>query len=314
MNIENDVILITAHTPDLKRKECLRNLLASINKEKFDIVVSANSELPGEIYEVADFIIYDKLNFLIHDFDKKISIWWGNDDFRVQTTELKSFNHIVAAQTLITNGLNWCKNKGYKKLHFLEYDSLILDDSIFFENSEILNNSTMVWYSHPADHGLFSSYSINLERIPYFWLDLSFKKLWKFMDSDSDKIIESYGMSLIESTRDTTERNFSLYSQRVKSNLFNTDCTEDWAVVVGKNGKFFSFTLNDNRELMKVLYILNDQKIHTVSCPKSCWNLLELGEISEIHNIKILVDGNLKREYDFSKIDKTKFTEKNFLR
>ena len=172
----------------------------------------------------------------------------------------------------------------------------------------------MVWYSHPADHGLFSSYSINLERIPYFWLDLSFKKLWKFMDSDSDKIIESYGMSLIESTRDTTERNFSLYSQRVKSNLFNTDCTEDWAVVVGKNGKFFSFTLNDNRELMKVLYILNDQKIHTVSCPKSCWNLLELGEISEIHNIKILVDGNLKREYDFSKIDKTKFTEKNFLR
>jgi hypothetical protein len=314
MNLKNDVILITAHAPDRKRRDLLRNLLYSIDREKFDVVISANSALPEEFFDLCDYIIFDKSNKLIRDYDKKIVIWWGNQDFYVNSSEIKSFNHLVAAQTLITNGFNWCKNTGYRKLHFLEYDSIINDDTVFGENSKLLENYSIVWYDHPAGHGLFSSYSVNLDKLPYFWFDTAQRRLEKFLASDEDKILEAHGMNLLKSTGESFQRSFPDYDNRVKTNLFNTDGSEDWTVILGNEGAFYCFVMNNTSEKLEVLFIVNNEKNFRLEARKGTWHLQEIAKITEADNVKILVDGNLKREYDFSKIDRYKFIEKNFMK
>jgi len=314
MSSKNDVILITAHAPDRRRRDLLRNLLYSIDREKFDIVISVNSPLPEEFFDLCDYIIFDKSNKLIRDYDKKIVIWWGNDDFCVNSSEIKSFNHLVAAQTLITNGFNWCKNKGYRKLHFLEYDSIVNDDTIFKENSNLLESYSMIWYDHPSGHGLFSSYSVNLDKLPYFWFDTQHRRLEKFLNSDEDKILEAHGMNLLKSTPEAYQRVFWEYDNRVKTNLFNTDDLEDWTVIIGHEDTFHCFVMNNTSNDIEVLFVVNNKEIFRVSTGKGNWYSQELSKIDETHSVKILVNGNLKREYDFTKIDKYKFIEKNFMK
>ena len=306
-----DVVLVTSHTPDSERKAYLRSLLKSINRQKFDIVVSTNTPVSEDVWEMCDFVVYDKSNHLIHDFDKKIMLWWGNGEIGVRSSEIKSFNHIVAAQTLILNGLNWCKYKGYQKLHFLEYDSLVLDDSVFEENSEILEHSSIVWYDHPSGHGLFSSYSLNLEKLPLHWFNSDL--LQGFLDSESEKIIESYGALLLGSTEDALQREFLTYDRRIKTNLFNTDSIEDWAVILGKDHDVYAFVMNNTKDWLETLFILNNEKVTKVEVQRGHWNLIKIGATHNVQNAKIIVGDKVKRDYDFSKIDKIKFFEKNFL-
>ena len=311
--MSRDVILITAHVPDRKRRDLLRNLLYSIDRQTFDVVISVNSSLPEEFFDLCDHLVFDKSNKLIQDYDKKIVLWWGNEDFHVNSSEIKSFNHIVAAQTLITNGFNWCKNKSYRKLHFLEYDSIIEDDTVFKENSSLLEDHSMIWYSHPNGHGLFSSYSVNLDKLPQFWFDADQLRLEKFLSLEEDKILEAYGMNLVNATEEVFERDFEQYNRRVKTNLFNTDGSEDWVVVLGSEDTFYCFVMNNSLENLEVLVIFNNEKNFRIDVRKGTWHIQEIAKISEADNIKILVNGNLRREYDFSKIDRHDFVKKNFM-
>lgn len=315
MNLKNDVILITSHTPCENRRELLKKLILSIDRKKFDIIISSNTPIPWDFHTLCDFLIYDSSNPLIFDFDKKIEFFMDTDSFYLHSSEVKSFNHIIAAQSLITNGLNWAKNRGYTKLHFLEYDSDILDDSIFIENSIILDKASIVWYEHPAGHGLFSSYSVNIKKLPGFWFDLSLKDLHKFMDTDADKIIEKFGMCMIRSTYGENKRDFNDYSSRVRSNLFNTDDTENWGIIVAdREGNFYSFVLNNTKDLLEIIYILNDKDIINIDLERGAWNLRLIGRADEIKKATIISDGKIKSAYDFRIVNKEKFIEKNFIR
>ena len=64
---EKDLILLTAYTPDLERKNILLNVLKSIDKNKFDIMVSSHSSISEEALEYCNYFIYDKKNTLLFD-------------------------------------------------------------------------------------------------------------------------------------------------------------------------------------------------------------------------------------------------------
>ena len=315
MNPNKDVILITAHTPDRKRKDLLLDLVLSINRDVFDIVVSCNSKIHEDVYDYCDYVLYDKENRLARDYDKKMMLWWANNNFIVNTTEIKNFNHIVAAASLITNGLSLCKSLGYTKVHFLEYDSKILDDSAFTENSNLLDDYSIVFYNHPHGYGLFSSYSVNLNKIPDFWLDTKLERLHDYLKKPNDKILEEYGKHLVVQTPDAYVARWEEYDRRVKTNLFNTDDIEDWVVAVEREGNFVGFSTNIKKgtDALRVLYIINDEHIISAQVHYNVWFTQNLGTVEDVHNIKILVNGVLRNEYDFTKIEKKKYISRNFI-
>lgn len=313
MNLKNDVILITSHAPDTSRKLLLEDLIMSIDRSKYDIVVSTNVPLEEKVQSLCDGVVFDNQNVLLTDFDKKISLWVSTESFNINSTDVKGFNHILAAQQLITNGLNWCKNRGYEKLHFLEYDSRIIDFTIFEENNKILNDFTVVWYPHPAGHGLFSSYSVNLKRLPAFWFDLSLKEIKEYVEVAPQKIIEAYGMTQLTSTVGTYEKDFRLYQNRVISNLYNTDNYDNWTIVVADSVKqeFVCFVMNNTQDILNVDFIANDQDPIKVETKRGFWSITRLGTIEEVNDIKISIDGELKRHHNFSNINKEKYISLN---
>ena len=82
-----DLILITSYTPDSIRKNLLLDSLKSIDKNKFDIMVSSHSSISEEALEYCNYFIYDKKNTLLFDLEYKLSYWFLCSAFKIYTTE-----------------------------------------------------------------------------------------------------------------------------------------------------------------------------------------------------------------------------------
>lgn len=313
---KKDVILITAHTPDQTRKKLLLDLIGTINRQKFDVVISANSKLPKKVYDICNYVIYNQENKLLTDFKYKFSLAWRNDSFHISTTEVKQFNHILAAGSLIFNGIKFCKSLGYEKLHFLEYDSIILNDKILEENSVKLDTHPIVWYNHPANLGIYSSYSLNIKMLTDVWTNYFENNVDRYLNENNCKILEEFSKELFLNVENAYQEDLQKYNECVKTNLFNTDDNDDWVVVLSDGIDVYSFVLGLDKfdRDVDTFFVINNKNILNIKMSNNVWKLNRIGNINEIHNIKIFIDKTLQKEYDFNVIDKKYFFSLNCIK
>ena len=64
-----DLILITAHCPDIKRKNLLHDLVISLQeiRVEYDIMISSHTHLSSEITESVEYTYYDSSNKILKD-------------------------------------------------------------------------------------------------------------------------------------------------------------------------------------------------------------------------------------------------------
>ena len=308
-----DLILITAYTPDAERISVLDDLLESIDREHFDVMISSHSSISDEVVEKSDYFIFQKKNVLLTDLDQKIKWWFENESLEISTTEFKNFNHLIAAGSLILNGLSAAKSFGYEKVHFLEYDSLIIDDTEFRENSQTLEEYSVVWYKHHDLHTVFSLISFNVKKIKPEWFDLSDNVFYSFLESSGDNILESFNSKMIGEEKAFCKEVSSLLSGKIETNKYNSN-EEDWITVVAQDDKFILFNFN-HTGINDITVIYNDSEMKRfLNTEKGTWITRALGKTEEINKIKIFLNDTLIKSYDFSVIDKEKYIKNNWLK
>jgi len=308
-----DLILIASHTPDIQRVKYLRDLLNSINKDRYDVMISSHSPIPEDLIEESDHFVFQKRNTLLTDFDHKFAYWFENEFFCISSTEFKTFNHLIAAGSLMLNGLSSARSFGYEKVHFIEYDSLILDDSEFFINSKLLENNSVVWYEHADLKTAFPLMSLNINKLNPSWFDLTENIFYDFLKDSSDKTLESFNLKLINRESQKIRREFSRLSEKIETQRYTTD-EEDWVTVVAEDNKFILFNFNHTGK-NEVSVILNDNEIkNLLNTNKGTWMTISLGNIDEIHKMKIFLNDELVRSYDFNNVDKHKYIKTNWLK
>ena len=308
-----DLILITAYTPDSERVELIKELLKTIDRDSFDVMISSHSSVSDEVVKSCDYFIFQKKNTLLTDIDHKIKFWFGNGSFEIFTTEFKNYNHLIAAGSLILNGLSAAKNFGYEKVHFLEYDSLILDDEEFKQNSKILDEHSIVWYEHPdLKNTVFSLISFNVKKIKHGWFDLSDEIFYSFLEKSEDNILESFNLKMIKEEHAFCKHASSL-SEKIQTCRYTSD-EEDWITVVSDGNNFVLFDFN-HTGINDISVIINDDTVKVFSNHnKGTWMTRTLGRTEEINKIKIFLNDALIRSYDFSIIDKEKYIKKNWIK
>lgn len=307
-----DLILITAYTPDLERVQLLKELLKTIDRDSFDIMISSHSPVSDEVVKGCDYFLFQKKNTLLTDIDHKIKFWFGNEFFEISTTEFKNYNHLIAAGSLILNGLSAAKNFGYEKVHFLEYDSLILDDEEFKQNSKILDEYSIVWYEHPHLNTVFSLISFNVNKIKPEWFDLSEEIFYSFLEKSEDNILESFNLKMIKEEHAFCKQTSSL-SQKIQTCRYTSD-EEDWITLISNGNDFVLFDFN-HTGINDIIVIINDDIVKVFNNhDKGAWIIRSLGRVEDINKIKILLNDVMIRSYDFSVIDKEKYINKNWIK
>ena len=311
--MKKDLILITSYTPDEERENLLFNLLESIDRDVFDVMISSHSSVSRKIIEKCDFFLFHKENILLTDPEYKMTFWFSNGEFKIITTEFKNYNHIIAAGSLILNGLSCARGFGYKKVHFLEYDSLILDSSEFLDNSRLLDDHSVVWYNHPRFNTVFSLISFNLEKIDESWFSLSNDLFYSFLEGSGTNTLESFNLVMINKREDHLMKDILQLDGKIETCRYTSDEPDSVAVVGDRgNGDFLLFNNNKSGNNNDICVIVNDSYVKKIiNSKKGTWVLRPIGKIDEINTIKILLNQEVIRNYDFSVLDKEEYIKRN---
>lgn len=314
-NLKKDLILVTAYTPDDIRKKYLEDLLLSIDKDKFDIMISSHSNISEKSLNMCDYFIYDKNNYILYDHKHKVKNFFKTSSMELYTTEWSDFNHMIAAGTLIFNGLCYARDMKYEKVHYIEYDSLIINDIELLENSKLLDDYSMVYYKllFEYDYVLYSLFSLNLNKINDKWFDNSIQNFEKFINNSNIRTLESYNTILKDLNEiPSYEKDLNNMSNNIKTNL-HTSFYPNFSLPVRKEDKIFIFLQNETGEEIDCVVKINEkEELYFRNENIGTWTLNEICDYDILVKLKI-EDRKSKiiKQYDFEKIDKFDFFESN---
>lgn len=307
-----DLIIINSYTPDYEREELLRKFVNQIDKTNFDIMVVSHSRLPDDLYEKVDYFIFDKENEILTNIDSKYQSWWGNEHFKINTTEARQFNHSVAAYKLFFIGINNAKILGYKKVHIIEYDTSLNNMSHFNNNSKLLDNHSLVYYKTNYTPALISfPMSFNLDKLNEEW----FKTQKNKIINGKYKTLEDLEFFLITQQQDTHYKSHEILKDGgIKINLYASFGKEIWTCpLVDESSDLILFVNNKNKEELKVKAVINENTIKNLVTKPNYWSIIRLCKYEDINKLLIIKQDNNIINYDFTKIDKETYKLKNYI-
>lgn len=161
----NEVVLITSHANNHKKKEILKDCVLEIKRQGYDIILSSHIEVDNDVKELVDYFILDKENPIVkhtdyHLYDKSPMSYWVNQiDFYFSI--VFELNHGYAVLKLIKNGASIALSNGYDKIHVVDYDYILKDDNVIKTHSNLLDSYDLVKYNwndclYLISSGLFS--------------------------------------------------------------------------------------------------------------------------------------------------------------
>ena len=318
-----DLIVIGAYCPDKERQKLLNNLVDSLLniQESYDILISTHSKIPEYIVDKVDYIFYDKDNNLIINDLKYLNQPWfkPNNETTIYTTFLSGYSTYLTAYKLLIGGLGLGKALGYKKAHFIEYDTHLPNFDEFFDNTKLLDSYASIQYKNKdiLPWGIGNFISFNLTQIDPIFLEYDEKKLLSFIEhygKTNERVTEG-----ILSRTSRLEKDFKVLEDKgIEVNLSSKaqkDELDFWTVPYydPKTDNINFICWNQRSEgPINVSVIINNNKLTSFeNVAYRNYHIRELGPISEINEILVLVNNKIKTHIDFNSINKEDYKKTN---
>lgn len=324
----NDLIFITSYHPTLKQEDMLRNLVNNISNlsKDFDIMISSHSYVPKDICDKVDYVIYDKENKVLTGDEYRATLWVKlTDNYKINTQYVGNSNTMLASWKLQITACSLAKTLGYKKVHKIEYDTIVNDLSEFTENSHLLNEYDTIFYSSKSTHPPF-----NIKHISGMVQSFNLSSLIPiFQTYNENDIMEYYykkGKNIPEILRHLAEiengnkiyyKSLSLINTpQIQSGLVKRSDDNWYVPYYDPKGDELRFLVRKNDPKSpnpKVELIVNNnyQKLDLPTTP-SYWFHMPLMEYKKVNSLKVLINNKLFYEIDFTSLDETKFKNHNY--
>jgi hypothetical protein len=326
-----ELILIGAHCPDQEREDLLSkcvNLLQN-SRDRYDLLICSHTFIPEHIVKKVDFVFFDRNNELIYDLEYLNQPWFSPfDGMTIFSTFIGDFSTYLAVYRILISGLGFAKMFGYKKVHYIEYDTMVYDLSILYDNSEKLEEyDNVVFQKKERDFELNLAWPIgNFMSFKVESIDESFTKYNK------EKLLEL----LLNSSAKTNEKitndimrlnNNSIYVKNLDdvsvnqiefalSAKTNKDSMNYWTVPFynTKEDKVSVVVWNNKDETpVDVLFIINDvQTIVVNNIKKYEWTIRDVGELNKIEKIIIMVNDKVKNKIILDNNTRELFKKTNY--
>ena len=172
--MEEEIVLISAYTPTKEKVTLLRNLVSKLKEFKYKIAVCTHSITPQDIIEECDYFFYDKENKLNYDLDIKYNHYFNAAGFKFKFKGgYNPSTHIYPIIKMVYPSIKYLQGLGYKKLHHLEYDTILTGNDSLKTHSLLLDSYDIVGYNENPEKnyilGGFKSYNmlnVNFNKIP----------------------------------------------------------------------------------------------------------------------------------------------------
>jgi hypothetical protein len=330
-NNMKELILIGAHCPDDEREKLLNECIDVLQRcrNEYDILICSHTEIPSYISKKVDYVFYDKNNDLITDLKYLNQPWFSPvDGMTILSTYIGQNSTYLAVYRLVTAGLGFAKMFKYKKVHYVEYDTIMNDLSELYDNSKLLDEyDNVVIQKEQRDYeeniawpmGNFMSFKV--DSINELFTSYDKEKLLEILFNSPSKTNEKITNDIMKMDGNTIyikdyeqvklkDIKFALSNNTSKETMnywtvpfYNTK--EDKVSVIVWNNK--------DDEPINVNFIVNNEKIITFKgVNKFGWRIGDIGNINDINSILILVNDRIKTNIKLNEENREWFKKTNY--
>jgi len=308
MNSSSEIVLITAYTPSIDKKDKLRELVKTLKSFNYEVCLATHSPTPQDIIDRCDYFIFDKKNEVNYDLDIAYWIYYDTPAFRISHKQIGSMStHIVPITRLVIGALGYLKTLGLKKVYMIEYDTIVKNDSIFKTLSNDLTNNTI---------SSFHSDEFNNKNV-YFIGPIGIN-----LSTFNPNLMPTSGTLLIDIYRDYVNKQVFPVTERIFYNMLWEPHSIKWndisvakqSLVLetsrGTNGygdksylfhcyndKLHFFCSNNTNEHWKFDIIINGNN-NQITVDSNTWKWIPLLNFNEVQNIKLLLNNTFIKEFD----------------
>jgi hypothetical protein len=312
-----DLILISNYSETYEKQEVLRNLVSQIYKQKshFDLMIVSHTIVPEDISNKCEYVLYDKKNELIYDWDLRCKPWFNPGNTRqIMSIFTGNYNSHLAIWRMIILGNGLAKNLGYTKVHHIEYDASINDFSELIENSKLLDNNNCVHYvksQNTVDDILFGSYqAYRIDTLHNDLLVLNEDKIKEQIKVNEDKspemmlqkLLTSSGKTIIKSkfSLDKNDNNFGLTHSKLASE-HTAWCLPYYDELTNKLG-FVIWNMEEQNGTINVKLIYNDnQMIDFGDILPQHWTMRDIDDFNNAEKMIVILNNKIRNTFDFKK-------------
>ena len=149
--VDDVASIILCHPNSTKKLEVLKKCIDLCPGVK---IVSSNYQLDDEVQKLADYCLVTNKNETLKkaEFEQYSLNYFltSNTEFGLVTTQFE-FEHGYAVYSLIRNGLKLANGLGFKKVHVINYDYFINEET-FNNHLSLLNEHDCVFYDYQKKH------------------------------------------------------------------------------------------------------------------------------------------------------------------
>lgn len=311
--MKKELFVVTAYHSDQEKLKITQECLSSIDRDRYDILLSYGGKTSDEILSLVDYAVYLAKNELITNPKHKPIMWFDIAGDAAYTTEAFETSYHLAALRLINQGLAVSKALGYQKVHNIEYDSILRNDLFFRKASEQLDSASIVYSLWPTDpNSTYPLFSARVDELPFDWLDTDQKRFRQMLiDSPGRNYLENF-LGILTSEIEKKEI-FSMikdYELSVEHKNLNNLIGLSFVTPIMSNQEIYFLAYTHERPMSFELFV--DQEARGVfELAPHTWKLLTL-EMNKNSLIEF-VFADRKRTYDFSTISFEDFFSCNYI-
>jgi hypothetical protein len=158
--MSNEAILILSYANSDEKIEILKECISESKKKGYKVILSSGIEVPEDIYKEVDYFIFDKENPVITGEElSKIggAIFYWMKYPHIENYHCVDFNHSYAVLKLMKNASILASVNGIEKIHIVNYDYIICDDSLLKKHSNSLNVNDVYHYYHTQNENFMNT-------------------------------------------------------------------------------------------------------------------------------------------------------------
>lgn len=313
-----ELCLIAAYTPDLERQDVLRRLVTKLKDGGKKVLLITHSQTPPDIIQRVDYHFYDSENEFLTD--NKYKVWYGssiNNDMIVSQDVVKYSAALLPCTRNLWFGLQMGKMLGYDCVHYIEYDSEILDITIIDENTALMAEYDGVYYTDDAEwqirlpehrdgthlYGAYSVYNVN----KYSYDDLVWDRerlLEEYCKPHNSQLVEKVTENiLIQGRKFVVKNKKDLIENGLRPNLLNKGSNSkpiDPKIFFVDNGMIKLYSLNAQKEKESIEIIVDSYKLINFTLDPGYYRITDLGLVGEVRGVKVYNNNEFIRGYDLS--------------
>jgi hypothetical protein len=313
-----ELCLIAAYTPDLERQDVLRKLVTKLKESDKKILLISHSQTPPDILQRVDYHFYDSENEFLTD--NKYKVWYGSSiggDMIVSQDVIKYSAALLPCTRNLWFGLQIAKMLGYGCVHYIEYDTEILDINVINENTLLMEEYDGVYYTDEAEwqirlpehrsgthlYGAYSVYNVT----NYTYEDLVWdrdKLLEEYTKPNNSQLVEKVTENILINGRKFVIKNKKdLVENGLRPNLLNKGSNSkpiDPKIFFVDDGFVKLYALNAKQTNEYIEVVFNGDKIRVFTLQPSHYMVINIGLVDDVTNVKVYNDNEFVRGYDLS--------------